>query len=1042
VNKRLATRDPSDSLDPLPSISRLYLRIASRPRPSTAGLPSPVPHTMSEVVAQFPRLVVGLLTLCALMVPTAVRAERLPLRVYSTADGLPSNQINCVKRDSHGFLWFCTAEGLSRFDGYTFTNYGVDQGLPDRFVTDFLETRSGEYWVGTARGLAQFNPKPGPKAPMFIRFGLGQEDLTVNELLEDRQGAIWVGTYGLFRLSRTGGRWAWARPEATLPTHDSAEYLFEDHTGKLWIAFYTGHDAKLYRRTPDGQVDVFQPAFFHENRIQSMLEDQRNRIWVGTYHGLALLLSNPKSGGPHIERVYTKRDGLGGDEVPGLFQSSDGRLWVGAGGTFQVLSDVTGQHVSFKRLMDPASISEEDREGNLWVGGTRLARNGLIRYDLGEGVHSVFEGSKGELYLAAGVHDRFIERFDGQRFIPVAPKVPGHDASWDWGGWGWGQIHFQDHTGEWWVPTGNGLLLYPKVTRLEDLAHTKPKATYKVEDGLAGNDIFRLYEDSRGDVWIGAWGGPTHLTRWERSTRRFHTFTTSEGWIDGEPTAFREDRAGDIWVGQWDWTLARFRRGQFTFFTKSDGFPEGTVFSIFSDHVGRLWAGTSRGGLVRIDDPSAEHPHFVVYTTKQGLSSNAVGAITEDHYGRIYFWTGRGVDRLQPNTGAIRHYTETDGLARSGAEQNVAFCDRHGALWFSLGELSRLDPEPDRPGAPPPIRITKVRIRGTEYPTSELGETDLSGLLLEPGQDEIQIEFASLNFAVGDVIKYQYKLEGADAAWGAPSDLRAVNYPRLSSGRYRFLVRAINADGLVSSTPAAVSFRLLPPVWRRWWFLSLVALLAASLIYRAYRFRLDRLLELERVRTRIATDLHDDVGSSLTQIAIMSEVARRQGAEVAEPLAQIAGLSRELVDSMGDIVWAINPKRDHLGDLAQRMRRFASDVLASNGTDLEFHTPVERADASLQSDLRREVFLVFKESINNIARHSHCKHVSVLLSLQGKQLVMRICDNGQGFLTKSGDGQGHGLASMRDRAQRLGGDLRVDSEPGKGTTITLTVPLP
>jgi two-component sensor histidine kinase len=419
-----------------------------------------------------------------------------------------------------------------------------------------------------------------------------------------------------------------------------------------------------------------------------------------------------------------------------------------------------------------------------------------------------------------------------------------------------------------------------------------------------------------------------------------------------------------------------------------------------------------------------------------------VRAITEDHWGRIYFWTGRGVDRLQPTTGALRHYTEADGLVPSGADHNVAFCDRHGALWFGFEGLSRLDPEPDRPvAAPPPIRITKVRIRGTPYPASELGETDLSGVALQPDQDEVQVEFASLNFAVGDVIKYQYKLEGAETDWSAPSDLRAVNYPHLSPGSYRFLVRAINADGLASAAPAVVSFRLLPPVWRRWWFLSLAAMLAASLIYWVYRYRLEHLLELERVRTRIATDLHDDIGSSLTQIAIMSEVAQRNGtdARAAEPLKRIADLSRELVDSMSDIVWAINPRRDHLGDLAQRMRRFASDVLTGAGAEMEFRTPVERADAFLGADVRREVFLIFKESINNATRHSGCKRVEVHLNVEGSHLLLSVRDDGRGFASQP-NGHGHGLASMRERARRLGGRLETTSEPGQGTLVTLTVP--
>jgi signal transduction histidine kinase/ligand-binding sensor domain-containing protein len=989
------------------------------------------------------------------MASVTARAERLPVRVYSTADGLPSNQINCVKRDSHGFLWFCTVEGLSRFDGYTFTNYGVDQGLPGRVVTDFLETRSGEYWVATLRGLARFNPKPGPKATMFTVYRPGETQLAqqVNALVEDRQGAIWVGTNaGAFRLLRSGGQWALGRPEFKLPVSEAAEGLLEDHEGRLWIAFYNGRDAKLYRGTLNGQGDVFQPKFLRGNRILAMLQDREGRIWLGTYHGLALLVADPQAGGQLIERLYGKREGLRTDEVRHLFQSSDGRLWVGAGGLFQIESDAKGEQIHFKLYARTiGGIDAEDREGNFWGGATRIARSGFANYGRADGladenIRSLFEGRDGALYVVTTYHNRFIHRFDGKRFVSVAPRAPGHEASWDWGGWGWGQIHLQDHTGEWWVATYYGLFRYPKVNRLEDLAQTNPGAIYTTKDGLGGNDIFRLYEDSRGDVWIGAWGG-THLTRWERSTGRFHVFTSSEGWTGGEPTSFREDRAGDIWVGQWADGLARFRGGHFTWLNKADGFPEGSVFSIFSDHAGRLWAGTTHGGLVRIDDPAAEHPRFTVYTTRQGLSSNDVRALTEDHWGRIYFWTGRGVDRLKPESGAIRHYTEADGLVTTGSDHNVAFCDRHGTLWFGLEGLSRLDPEPDRPDAPaPPIRITKVRIRGAEYPTSELGETDLSGLLLQPSQDEIQIEFASLNFAVGDVIKYQYKLEGADAGWTVPSDLRVVNYPHLSPARYRFLVRAINADGLVSSASATVNFRLLPPVWRRWWFLTLASLLAASLVYWAYRFRLERLLELERVRTRIATDLHDDIGSSLTQIAIMSEVARQRAAEtepqVAEPLGKVADLSRELVDSMSDIVWAINPRRDHLSDLAQRMRRFASDVFSAQDVDLAFHGPPEEAGAMLPADLRRQVFLIFKESVNNIARHSKPKRVEIDLRLEGSTLLLKVRDDGKGFdLAREHGAGGHGLASMQQRAQSLGGRLHLISQPGGGACVVLEAPL-
>jgi len=971
-----------------------------------------------------------LLSLC--LVSALMHAERQPTRVYSTADGLPSTMVNCNVLDSHGFMWFCTREGLSRFDGYTFTNYGEEQGLPDRVVTSFLETKRGEYWVGTGRGVALFNPKPSKKTPMFVASGTNDIG-PVSALQEDVNGAVWIASSeaGLFQLVPANGSWSLRRAAVQPDPGFQAEGFLADHAGNLWITIYREHgQCKLWRLSKDGHVDVFTDPFLaNGNRIGSVAEDRRGRIWVGTYQGLALLVAQPQPGSRLIEHVYFSP----GPAYP--FLASDGRLWVGAKGTWEIVTNSQGK-VNF-RLFDPNGhgFNGEDGQGNLWCGTSKTEKNGFISYGIEDGlktddIRSIFQGADGSLYFVTGLHSRYIHRFDGDRFTAVSPYVPGHDADWDWLGWGWGQTHFQDHRGEWWIATGHGVLRYPKVGRLEDLAHTAPTAFYPEHDR-----IFRLYEDSRGDVWIGAWGGSA---RWERSSGRLLPLH-----FPAEPTAFREDLNGSVWSGFWGGGLTREYHGQQEIIIPYEGSPTGTIFSLFLDHAGRMWAGTTRGGLLRFDDPTADHPTFRAYSTREGLSSNEVRAITEDPFGRIYFWTGRGVDRLNPESGAIRHYNEADGLVPTGADHNTAFCDRRGRLWFGLGGLSRLDPEPDPPTQPPPIRITKLKIRGIDYPVSELGETELSGLELQPNENQIQIDFASLNFASGDVIRYQYKFDGVDSDWSPATDSRSVNFPRLPSGRYRFLVRAVNADGLASLTPALVSMRLLPPIWTRWWFVTTVLAFASYAAFLAYRYRVRHLLELERVRTRIATDLHDDIGSSLTQIAIMSEVAQKQNdrQSAGEPLSHIADLSRELVDSMSDIVWAINPKRDHLVDLTQRMRRFVSDVLEAADIEVVFRAPQQGPDTELNADVRREVFLLFKECVNNIVKHAECRHAEVLVDVRSNELLVELRDDGRGFQMHETGNHGHGLASMRERAQRLGGQLEVESEPGKGTRLRLSVPL-
>jgi signal transduction histidine kinase/ligand-binding sensor domain-containing protein len=991
------------------------------------------------------------------LAPVAIVAEQLPIRKYTTADGLASNAVACVKRDSRGFLWFCTAEGLSRFDGYTFTNYSVDQGLPDRLVTDFLETRNGDYWVGTYRGVVRFNPKPGMNQPFFTVYlpGETEEAQHVNSLFQDREGGIWVATNeGVYQMIEKGGKWAFRHLEAGTAAGRLTGSIQEDQEGNLWVVLGDYGNAALLRRSPNGGTEILTNSYLTKNKITGLFIDRENRKWASTYHGLALLAAHPTGPENLVARVFTKKDGLLGDEVGPTFQSSDGRLWVGSAGLLELIT--TRNEVKFRihGLQEQGFriISAEDVDGNFWMSQTKITNHGFVNYGREDGlrtedIRSIVEGHDGELYVITGLHSRYISRFDGKGFTSVAPKAPGHDASWDWGTWGWGQLHFQDHLGEWWIGTGVGIYRYPRVRRLEDLAWTLPRKVYTAKEGLLGANIFRMYEDSKGDVWISSWGGG--LLRWERATETFLHYGEKEGLPPNEfPTAYREDRAGNLWMGMWGHDLVRFRHGHFDAFFRADGFPDGSIFSIWLDHAGRLWAGTSRGGLVRIDEPDREIPRFRVYTTKEGLSSNNVRSITEDHSGRIYFWTGRGVDRLEPETGAVLHYTTADGLVPAGSDTDEAFCDRQGRLWFGFLGLSRLDPVLALQPAPLPIYVTHVRIRGVDMPISELGESRLSGLVLQPNQNNLQIEFGSLNFGSVETIRYQYKLENADSEWSPPSTLRSVNYAELRPGRYRFLVRAVGVGGEVSQSPAEISFRTLAPIWQRWWFLSLLAAVSGLVIYGLYQYRINRLLELERIRTRIASNLHDDIGSSLTQIAILSEVANRtlqgNGPSTSEPLLRIADISREAVDSMSDIVWAVNPGKDTLRDLIQRMRRFASDVLSARGIELSFQAPEGAAETELRGDLRQEIFFIFKEGINNIVRHAGSRRVEVQLSLDDGYVLLGISDDGKGFAVGQSDrhdGHGHGLVSMRARAQNFGGACEISSQPDQGTRVSVRMPM-
>ena len=379
----------------------------------------------------------------------------------------------------------------------------------------------------------------------------------------------------------------------------------------------------------------------------------------------------------------------------------------------------------------------------------------------------------------------------------------------------------------------------------------------------------------------------------------------------------------------------------------------------------------------------------------------------------------------------------------------------------------------------PRVLIGGLRIAGVEQAVSDLGNADIEKGELTHTENNLQIEFFGLDFRAGESLRYQYKLEGAAGEdWSAPSEQRTVTFANLSPASYRFLVRAVNSDGVASENPAVVSFKILPPIWARWWFILLCALLAAAVIILLYRYRTarlreinsalseahraeeelrksreERIVELEKVRSRIATDLHDDIGASLTQIAVLSEVAQTQsnggnGAS-AKPLRLISDVSNELVETMSDIVWAINPAKDHLSDLTQRMRRFASDVLSAKDIGLHFDAPDSGKEIIVNTNLRREVFLIFKESVNNIVKHSGAKQVRIELEISGEDLILKISDGGRGFVSDppsptdgfSDETGGNGILSIRRRAAEMNGDLEIVSKIGQGTNVKLRLSL-
>ncbi|MEZ5428846.1 MAG: two-component regulator propeller domain-containing protein [Pyrinomonadaceae bacterium] len=1061
-------------------------------------------------------------TLFSVLIPlvflTSISAERLPVKIYTSADGLGSSFVDSVFSDSRGFMWFSTRDGLSRFDGSRFVTYQVGEKDAPPGIEMIYETRDGNYWISTTGGLFRFDPNrisptgAGGTPRIDAEYVSGWR----GTVFEDSRGNVWLASGGIFHLEKKDGKDEFVKVDWNLPPRPNITFvafqIFEAGDGSLLVNTTWG----LIRRLPDGRILMYQDdkVLLGGSGTVSMILDKSGRVWLARDDQLLVLKLEPaeafaQSGPISVQRLEPTAlfELRPGENVPlpkkggeifqltnpalvedstsmRLLQTSDGTVWIVAEkNLLEIRGGVLQIHSAGEGLPNAMGRMGEDAAGNLWIGGyaglARLDRQGLITYGPNDGAVSarffaVNEDRDGDLYFANS--DSYISRFDGKGFQNVRPAIEANPRHF------WTSRHvFRSSNGDWWFLTNGSLYRFSGVADFAGLNGRRPTRTYTEQDGLKSTGIYQIFEDSGGDIWVSTRGlsGDGHgLARLKKGDEKFYSFSEAEDFPSQKsPSCFAEDRHGNIWFGFYEGGLARFDGERFESFSEDDGLPEGLLSDLHLDGKGRLWIGSTIGGLLRLDDTSAKKPSFAYLTVADGLSSNNVRTITEDRFGRVYVGTARGVDRLSPDTGHIKHYSVNDGLAADFVVDS--HCDKNGDLWFATNDgVSRLIPLPDERSSPPRVFIGGLRIAGVDQPVSDLGDGRIEREELSHIENNLQIEFFGLDFRAGETLRYQYKLEGADADWSAPTEQRTVNYANLQPAAYRFLVRAVNSEGVASDDPAVIEFRILPPIWARWWFIALCALGAALIITGIYRYRLnrlrevnealedarlaeenlrksreERLAELERVRSRIATDLHDDIGASLTQIAVLSEVAQAQSRNgISEPLRAISSVSNELVESMSDIVWSINPAKDHFSDLTQRMRRFASDVLTARGIGLQFHASHAFDQTVVNSNVRREVFLIFKESINNVVKHSGAKKVGVEIGISDDlDLRLEISDDGRGFAPDAaeipaavedpGDFGGNGLPSIKKRAAEMNGRIEVISEPGRGTTVILIQPL-
>jgi signal transduction histidine kinase len=467
------------------------------------------------------------------------------------------------------------------------------------------------------------------------------------------------------------------------------------------------------------------------------------------------------------------------------------------------------------------------------------------------------------------------------------------------------------------------------------------------------------------------------------------------------------------------------------------------VWSIHQATDGAMYFGTNSSGLLYMRGGFFTDGRLDTLDVSGGLSDNTIYGILEDDDGRLYLSTHRGVNIVDISRGvpSVRRLRHSDGLASDECNQGAAFKDSGGRLWFgTIRGVSCYDPSRDPPNpAPPQVHFTRIRLFDDDLALSAFTPR----ATFDHDENYFEFDFVGTNPAAPEKVVYQYRLSNIDRGW-VETRHNFVQYRALPHDDYTFELRARNEWGYWS-VPAALSFTIKPPFWKAWWFIVLIVLAAGGTIVFLVMNRVQHMLAIERLRTKIAADLHDDVGAGLTEISITGEVIAQKLPEesrvlVSGELGRIGGAARQLINSMSDIVWLVNPSRDSLHDLIARLGDSYKETLNAANVTFRVHNVDTLKNVRLAMERRQHVFLIFKEAINNALKYSGCSKISLEVELSGVRLKMKLADNGSGFDTAA-PAAGNGLRNMAERAAKVGATVNIYSSPGGGTTVTFHGPI-
>jgi ligand-binding sensor domain-containing protein/signal transduction histidine kinase len=979
------------------------------------------------------------------------------LRTWGKPDGLPEASISAVLQAPDHYLWVATGAGLFRFDGVRFTPVPLDERTAGLSVgvTALSVDAEGNLWVGTERdGL--FRLVDGE----IQRYGTRQAllDEGVTSLAVDVGNQLWIGTrHGVNRFD--GSRFTALRAGDGLPD-DFVSSLHAARSGSVWITTRRGMCSWSGGRLAPFEFQV--PGLGRNPELLGTYEDRRGHLWAFGSTYLINLTEGKRFNYFHEEQPASMR-------IWSLCEGRDGRFWIGtSGGGLFCFDGNRFQPVTLSEgrpLNDVRAICE-DAEGNLWLGSSegglsRLQPQKVEVFPLPPGL-----GAGRATCVAVDAFGRTQVGFDrggvftltGQRFEKLADStgLVEQDMVCSLGAGADGSL---------WVGTLASGLCQVKQGRA---------ARFTSAHGLADDRVLAVCGGLDGTIWAGTRAGVLHALK----NGELMTFAEDEGVPRAPLRALHAAADGTIWVGLENGGVMRSREGRFYAAKTPSELAGKPVLCLYLDSSERLWIGTE-GGLGCLVGRRG-----LAWGALEGLPGEVVSGIVEDGEKNLWLMTSRGIARIEART--LNEAFSTGGPLRAKLVMETAqilwrksegggpraLRSPEGVLWFATdaGPVA-IDPQDWQvEQVPPPVRLESVLVnhQPVKLPSSTKSRPPGSFAAvtaLPANLTTLDFQFTALNFTAPEKTRFRHKLEGFDSDWVESGPDRRVRYGRLPGGEYVFRVTACNSDGQWNETGAALAFTVLTPVWRAPWALGAYAVVVTGAVvgtvrlvsHRRLRRRLAQLKQqqaMERERVRIAQDMHDEIGSKLTKISFLSERAKVEidpGGPASAKVDAIAQTSRDLLQSLDEIVWAVNPRNDTLEHLASYLAQYATEYFQDTPIECAVRLQGDLPEQTMSAEVRHNVFLAFEESLNNALKHSGASRVQVQIQSSPDQLQITVRDNGRGFALPAGpDGipahnepfagsRGNGLRNLRDRLSEIGGNCEISSVLNQGTLVKFTV---